>query len=836
MSNTSAIRAGRAEVTVTTRDDMAKGLRAAQRRLLAFGQTVESIGAGMALVGGGITAGFIPAIRAAGNAQEAISRFEAVFKDQAKEAGAFADTLAKEVGRSATKIRDNLSSFMGFSVGMGYDPAKAREMSQQLQSLALDFASFHNISDDEAISRFISAMSGSSEVLDRFGVNIKAAAIDAELLSLGINKTSANASEQEKVLARLNIIMRAMGSQGAIGDAARTSGSFTNQLKRLTDQMYELGVTIGNHVIPVVTPLLARMNQVAQAVGEWSDRHPTLVRGLFMTAAAVGGLGIAMKALGMAFSPVVQAIVWLGSSSAVTAAIANLRALAAANATTTTAVVISRADALAAGGYAMAAAAAAKATGDAAKSASIWTKALSVSGIMGGLTALAASVKGIGVTIGAWASAITAAVAPLALVLATIAAIAVAVAAIAAEWNGGQLFGYDYSKSIARNVPIAAGIIAEMDAIEAAANDVAEAGRRANAALVRRDNNDSGAEQQAAAARDYVEALIEQHRLMRQLALEQGQSDSADNPMLDGMVRKIREAKTEADRLKAAADFSAALARSTAELEKHRVLMDQLGKLNREVFSFGANQMQSQILAVQTRAEALKDEFKELGQLTDAVAANIDRIAQKNIDDILTKPLNALRDEIIQLQIEVGGDGIDAELASLQADFAKAVRDAQAEGIEDPAYFDMLRQKYALLAEQRIQDANEVAQREAKAIESANARLDFDIGELEIRENLDGLDEELALLNHRMQRELTEAVEQGLDPDKIRRKFELLAKAAQAEFKLEMPDVNVAGTFNGRMAGMILGGGSAMERTAIATERTARNTEGIRGGGPTFAP
>src|SRR5690606_31067061 len=106
--------------------------------------------------------------------------------------------------------------------GLGFGAEQSRKFSQQLAQLALDFASFNNMSDAEAQQRFISALSGSSEVLDMFGVNIKQAALEQELLQQGVKKAWTEVSEQEKAVARLSIIMRSMTDQGAVGDAVRT--------------------------------------------------------------------------------------------------------------------------------------------------------------------------------------------------------------------------------------------------------------------------------------------------------------------------------------------------------------------------------------------------------------------------------------------------------------------------------------------------------------------------------------------------------------------------------------------------------------------------------------
>lgn len=149
-------------------------------------QRVGSIGLGIASAVG---APFLAAINHAKNAQESLSRFSAVFKEQSAAATAFADNLAKQVGRSAIEIKDGLSSFQSFFLGLGFAADKSRDLSQQLQALSIDFASFNNLTDEDAMGRFISAMSGSSEVVDRYGINLKVAALEQELLAMGIKKS-----------------------------------------------------------------------------------------------------------------------------------------------------------------------------------------------------------------------------------------------------------------------------------------------------------------------------------------------------------------------------------------------------------------------------------------------------------------------------------------------------------------------------------------------------------------------------------------------------------------------------------------------------------------------
>lgn len=175
-------------------------------------------------------------------------------------------------------------------------------MSQQLTELAMDFASFNNLTDDEGISRFLSALSGSSEVLDKFGINTKQAALQQELLALGINKAWSSVTEQEKALARMSIITKTMGKQGAIGDATRTAGSFANQMKRLRSSIKDTAIEMGQSLLPFATRVLKVINAIVPLVSGFVKNNKTLVAGVFAVAGSVAALGVGVIGIGLAFS------------------------------------------------------------------------------------------------------------------------------------------------------------------------------------------------------------------------------------------------------------------------------------------------------------------------------------------------------------------------------------------------------------------------------------------------------------------------------------------------------------------------------------------------------
>lgn len=257
-------------------------------------KSIRDIGTRLFAVGAMFAAPLAAVVKIAGDATEAANKFTQVFGSEAKRSAAFVDELAKSVGRSKVEIMDGMSAFQAFFVGLGFAPEKAREMSQALEQLSIDFGSFHNISDQESMERFISALSGSSEVLDRFGVNIKASALNQELLRMGIKKTTANATEVEKVLARMNIMFRALGDQGAVGDAVRTAGSFSNQLKRLRGVAMDAAAAIGDALIPAVTPIIIKLGDIVKTIAEWTKENGSLTLSLAKVVTGAMAIGGAM--------------------------------------------------------------------------------------------------------------------------------------------------------------------------------------------------------------------------------------------------------------------------------------------------------------------------------------------------------------------------------------------------------------------------------------------------------------------------------------------------------------------------------------------------------------
>lgn len=293
------IKAGRAYVELyADKSQLMRGLKGAQQQLQKFGAAVTGIGVRLMAAGAALGVPFIYAIKQAGTALETLNKFKVVFGEQAKAAEAFVQTLVKGLGRSRTEMRDTMASMQAFFVGLGFGGKQAEKMSEQMVQLGIDFGSFWDMQDVEAMEKFQSGLSGMARPLRIYGINLLDSAVAAKALEMGLAKSTSELTMQQKVVARMAIIKEVMAAQDAIGDATRTAGSFANRMKALHGTIKNLSEEIGNTLLPVVTPLVDKAVSVVKWLSSWAKQNKKLILTVAKIAAIVFTAGAALVAFG----------------------------------------------------------------------------------------------------------------------------------------------------------------------------------------------------------------------------------------------------------------------------------------------------------------------------------------------------------------------------------------------------------------------------------------------------------------------------------------------------------------------------------------------------------
>lgn len=293
------VKAGGAFVELSLRiEGFKKGIQLAERKLAALATSIRNIGAGLVAAGGSAATAFVPAIKAASQYQEQISKFRVLFDELSSQTEEFSKDFAKQVGRSRLELVKFLAEAQGLFIPIGFDRSSAAELSKTMTKLAIDLASFNNVADADAFRALFSGLTGEIEPLRKFGVFLNDARISQELFNRSIDPEKA--STQEKTLARLAIILRDTAS--AQNDATRTSGSFENQLKRLQSEVSNLAVTSGNLLLPTVTKYVKLLSEAVITTSQYADRNSQLVSGLASSAAWITAAGAALLGLSAAIS------------------------------------------------------------------------------------------------------------------------------------------------------------------------------------------------------------------------------------------------------------------------------------------------------------------------------------------------------------------------------------------------------------------------------------------------------------------------------------------------------------------------------------------------------
>jgi phage host-nuclease inhibitor protein Gam len=303
------IEAGRAYVRVGLKDDLNKQLKGVSKKLKTWGASVSGLGVKLMGLGAAMGAPLVAAISMASDTEEVMNKFNIVFGDASEAVKAWSDQYAASVGRSKKQIAEFMAGSQDLFIPLGFAADSARDLSEQVTQLAVDLASFNNMADEDAIRDLHAALTGSGEVMKKYGVIVSEAAVKQELLNQGMDPKVA--TDQQKVQARLNIIMR--GTTAAQGDAIRSAGAFANQMKALKGSLHDTASEIGAALLPVVTPLVQHAAMAVRVMSQWAVTNTEAIQSFARTAAAVIGLGAALVGVGVAIKGIGLALALLTS-------------------------------------------------------------------------------------------------------------------------------------------------------------------------------------------------------------------------------------------------------------------------------------------------------------------------------------------------------------------------------------------------------------------------------------------------------------------------------------------------------------------------------------------
>lgn len=265
-------------------------------RMNQIKSTLSQVSSALDSVGKNLTLGVTAPLVAAGTAsfkmasdmEEAINKVDVSFGDAAETVHAFSNETLTTYGIAKSTALDMAGYFGDMATSMGFSREQAAEMSKQLVGLAGDLASFKNISLSEAQTALAAIFTGETESLKQLGIVMTETNLEAYAMAQGIETSTQSMDQAQKTALRMQYVLD--NTKNAQGDFARTSDSSANQLRILTESLKELAAIAGQELIPIITPIIQKLNSIIQSIGQLDEGTKEIITKVAVFAASFGPL------------------------------------------------------------------------------------------------------------------------------------------------------------------------------------------------------------------------------------------------------------------------------------------------------------------------------------------------------------------------------------------------------------------------------------------------------------------------------------------------------------------------------------------------------------------
>ncbi len=236
-----------------------KELDKTDKKVAGTGKKFTGLGtiikAGMAIGAAALGAFMVKATKAASDAQEVADKFGVVFRDVPEQANKVAQSLAENYGLARTEAKRLLSDTGDLLTGFGVQGAEALKLSEKVQKLAVDLASFTNIQGgaktaSEALTK---GLFGETEMMKQLGIVINQNS--AEFKNAIKTKMQSEGLTLQQAKAYTILEMATKQSTNALNNFQKTSGSMANTFRVVQATMQNFTEEIGKELLPSITEL-----------------------------------------------------------------------------------------------------------------------------------------------------------------------------------------------------------------------------------------------------------------------------------------------------------------------------------------------------------------------------------------------------------------------------------------------------------------------------------------------------------------------------------------------------------------------------------------------------
>lgn len=255
--------------------------------LNTFGEKASTIGEKLTMgVSLPLAAAGVASFKMASDLNENINKTSVVFKNNATTVEEWSKTSLDKMGMAQSSALEMASKFGDMGSSMGLTAKQTADYSMNLTQLAADMSSFKNISIDRANDALTGVYTGETEALKGLGIVMTQNNLQAFAETQGIHKKIQAMSQTEQVQLRYNYIMEK--TKNAQGDFAKTNDQAANASRTFKEATKQLGATMGNELLPMITPLINKANDLVKHFANMDEGTRNLIVKFGLAAMAAG--------------------------------------------------------------------------------------------------------------------------------------------------------------------------------------------------------------------------------------------------------------------------------------------------------------------------------------------------------------------------------------------------------------------------------------------------------------------------------------------------------------------------------------------------------------------
>lgn len=199
-------------------------------------------------------------INSAAAYSEAVNTLSLAFENNASSVQNWASANSSAYNLSENQAINYSSTLGAILKTSGIDENLRETMATNLTQLAGDLSSFYDKEVNDMYNKIKSGIAGQARPLLEIGINLQTTNLDEWLSSLGIEKSLKDMNQMEKTMVRYAYLLQS--TKEIQGDFARTSGSFSNQVRTLRTEWQSFLSLLGSYAIPLLQPVITTLRTI----------------------------------------------------------------------------------------------------------------------------------------------------------------------------------------------------------------------------------------------------------------------------------------------------------------------------------------------------------------------------------------------------------------------------------------------------------------------------------------------------------------------------------------------------------------------------------------------